>query len=66
MPPDGELLVVELHRTRALVGQRWWWRVVAPNGETLATSERYRRRIDAEHAIHVLVTASFRVDRPAL
>lgn len=36
------------------IGHHWYFRVVAPNGKTLAHSENYRRRAAAERACRAI------------
>lgn len=46
---------VEIFSRRNVVGaKRWFFRVKAANGETIAQSEGYSRRIDAVGTVHLL------------
>lgn len=35
-------------------GRRWYWRLVAANGEIIAASQGYRNRVDALHAVDLV------------
>lgn len=41
-------------RRRFVKGPLWYFRIVANNGETVAQSEGYSRRIDAMDTAHML------------
>lgn len=45
-----------VYKARGLLGQRWRFRILAANGEIVAQSEGYSRRIDCwETATHRLL-----------
>ena len=44
----------ELIRSRIPRRQRWRWRIVATNGQVLASSEAYSNRADAAAAIEIV------------
>lgn len=41
-----------------LRGKRWFFRIVAKNGEIIAQSEAYVRRIDAQRALTLIATSA--------
>ena len=41
----------ELYRSLTLRGWRWFWRLKATNGETIAHGEGYHNKGDAVHAV---------------
>jgi uncharacterized protein YegP (UPF0339 family) len=48
-------MTIELFSRRRLVrGPLWYFRVVARNGETVAQSEGYSRRLDCMNTAHLL------------
>jgi uncharacterized protein YegP (UPF0339 family) len=48
---------IEIFSRRSLVGRkRWYFRVRAGNGEPIAQSEGYSRRVDAVGTAHLLKT----------
>jgi uncharacterized protein YegP (UPF0339 family) len=48
-------MTIELFSRKRLVGRpRWFFRVVARNGQIVAQSEAYSRRIDAMQTAHSL------------
>lgn len=48
---------IEVFSRRGLRGKRWYFRVRAGNGEIVAQSEGYSRRIDAIGTVHALRSA---------
>lgn len=46
------------------VAGQWRFRVKAPNGEVIATSEGYSKRVDAEDTVKMLVRAMDEDDAP--
>jgi uncharacterized protein YegP (UPF0339 family) len=40
-------MTITIFWRRGLFGKRWYFRVVAENGQTIAQSEGYKRRADA-------------------
>lgn len=46
--------IVLFSRKRLISRPRWYFRVVARNGETVAQSEGYSRRLDAMDTAHLL------------
>jgi len=51
MSDDGSVIYYEVVKA---VDDQYFFRIVAANGETLAHSENYRHRSDAEHAITLI------------
>lgn len=48
-------MTIELFSRKRLIGRpKWFFRIVARNGETVAQSEAYSRRIDAMDTAHML------------
>jgi uncharacterized protein YegP (UPF0339 family) len=45
-----------------LRGRRWFFRVVAANGEPLAQSEAYRNRADCLHAAGLIINEAHGAD----
>ena len=45
---------IEIFSRRGLFGKRWFFRVRAANGEIVAQSEAYHRRLDAIEMAHSL------------
>lgn len=41
-----------------LRGKRWFFRIVAKNGEIIAQSEAYVRRIDAQRTLTLIATSA--------
>ncbi len=51
MSDDGSVIRYEVVKA---ADDEWFFRIVAANGETLAHSENYRHRSDADHAITLI------------
>lgn len=45
---------IETFARRGLLGRKWYFRITATNGKTIAQSEAYSRRIDAVETAHSL------------
>ena len=60
VPPRGTILV-ERRPTAVLRKQSWMVRLVASNGETIMSSEKYSRHIDARMAAEKVAEGKFEV-----
>jgi uncharacterized protein YegP (UPF0339 family) len=47
---------------RTLFGRRWFFRILAANGEPLAQSEAYRNRADCLHAAGLIINEAHTAD----
>lgn len=47
-------MTFKIYKTTTSYPQKYWWAIVAANGETLASSEMYNNKTDCSHAINVV------------
>lgn len=48
----------EVYKKRTFRGARWFWRLKAGNGETIASGEGYKNKMDCLHCVNLVKTAS--------
>lgn len=56
-------LKIEIFDRITLLGRRWFFRVKAANGKTIAQSEAYRNRLDAEDTAAIFINRDFDIVR---
>lgn len=51
---------IEIFRRRGLLGKKWYFRLIARNGEIVASSESYHNLKDAQDTVgNIMIQAGF-------